>query len=650
MIVTFYKTKLSANNRCYDGAAYENYLNSIKAEDKKAVTLEYDIIPNSNFYLPLVSADNQWQLYNYITFEYAGLKYGSFILSIQPLATDGTIEVRHTTDNWYYVKVNNLNIDFHGQCIRAHVNDFAYLGNSSFGAPLFGTLMQNTLMKPEEQVSSSCYNINSDNILPIKTVDSKQYRYIYVYINSPKQSGITTSGVKQYMLNYYGEITSSGEPDLDSKKIIPLYGLLMVGIVDTDGDICFYTGSTDISDFSPYKTSLIKMQSDAITKIAICDIPPSETTSIEFGNDGTPYIKDTSSPLLLRNVTFDATMQSQGFPQKADTCALLTPKTINKTSINDTKITSFYTDRYAFSGLIPNTYEKYYEKGIAKLKSPAYNVIRIFDKLLDFSKCDFTSNIKLQLQLTPDLYNIYTNILDISNINGRQYFSVQQFISCFDTNVKKSYFNIADMALAGLNANKKITNASFDVANASIGTVSSFASGMANPTKLVSGITGTVQGGVNTARAVSNLNYTKNIENITLNKTYGQINNGDINTNTPVGYYSSVAKLEFDNIELVSPTSEGYRQLFALLHKYGYNTILPLEEVYVSHKRENFNYIQTEYCDVNGVPLDIANDIEEMFNSGVHLWNGEVEKWDVPNWQDNLKQYYYIPSDTEVVN
>lgn len=648
MEVTFYITKLSANNRCYDKAAYESYLQGC---EKRTVNIGFDIIPNANFYLPTVSATDKWQLYNYITFEYAGLKYGSFILSIQPLATDGTIEVRHTTDNWYYVKVNELNVDFHGQCVRAHVNDFAYLGNNSLGVPVFGTLMQNTLMKAEEQVSSSCYNINSDNILPVKTGDSKQYRYIYVYINSPKQSGITTSGVTQYMVNYYGETTSTGNTSLRFNKIIPLYGLLMVGVVDTNGDICFYTGINGVSDFSPYKTSLIKMQSDAITKIAICDIPPSETTSIEFGNDGTPYIKDTSSPLLRAHITFDATMQTQGFPQEVDTCALLTPKTITKTSIYNTAVTSFYTDKYAFSGLITNTYENYYNKGIAKLKSPAYNIVRIFDKLLDFSKCDFTSNIKLQLQLTPDLSNIYTNILGISNINGRQYFSVQQFVSCFDTNVKKSYFDIADMALAGLNANKKITNASYDVANATIGTVSSFASGMANPKKLVSGITGTVQGGVNTARAVSNLNYTKNIESITLHKTYGQINNGDINTNVPVGYYSSVAKLEFDNIELVSPTSEGYRQLFALLHKYGYNTVLPLEEVYNLHKRENFNYIQTEYCDVNGVPLDIANDIEEMFNSGVHLWSGKVEKWDVPNWQENLRQWYDTSSNNvEVQN
>ena len=33
-----------------------------------------------------------------------------------------------------------------------------------------------------------------------------------------------------------------------------------------------------------------------------------------------------------------------------------------------------------------------------------------------------------------------------------------------------------------------------------------------------------------------------------------------------------------------------------------------------------------------------------MFNSGVHLWSGEVEKWDVPNWQKDV--IYYTESET----
>ena len=85
------------------------------------------------------------------------------------------------------------------------------------------------------------------------------------------------------------------------------------------------------------------------------------------------------------------------------------------------------------------------------------------------------------------------------------------------------------------------------------------------------------------------------------------------------------------------------------LHRYGYNTVLQLDQVYKYHKRQNFNYIQTEDCDINGVPLDIANDLENMFNSGVHLWSGEVENWEVPNWQENLRQWYDTSSNNAEV-
>ena len=207
----------------------------------------------------------------------------------------------------------------------------------------------------------------------------------------------------------------------------------------------------------------------------------------------------------------------------------------------------------------------------------------------------------------------------------------------FTPSVVRSYFDRYDLSIASINASKKITNSGFDVANAAIGTVSSFVGGLTNPKKLASSIAGTVQGGVNTARAVVNLDYTKKIENLTLEKTQGQITNGKISTNVPIGYYSIIARPSYNSYNFLGLNSIGIKQLTPLLHRYGYNTVLQLDEVYKNHRRKYFNYIQTEECDVNGVPLDIAQDIEEMFNSGVHLWSGEVENWEVPNWQDNVE-------------
>ena len=143
----------------------------------------------------------------------------------------------------------------------------------------------------------------------------------------------------------------------------------------------------------------------------------------------------------------------------------------------------------------------------------------------------------------------------------------------------------------------------------------------------------------------------KKIENLTLEKTQGQINNGTISSDTPTGFYSSSTNLPYTTITIFRPNWSGEDIIGERLHRYGYNTVLQLDQVYKHHRRQNFNYIQTEDCDVNGVPLDIANDIEEMFNSGVHLWSGEVENWEVPNWQENLRQWYDTSSNNvEVQN
>lgn len=654
MIVTFYKTKLSANNRCYDGTAYVNYLNSIKAEDKKEVDLEYDIIPNSNFYLPLVSANNQWQLYNYITFEYAGLKYGSFILSIQPLATDGTIEIRHTTDNWYYVMVNGLNVDFHGQCVRAHVNDLVHIGETSTRVPYFGTDMTNTLLKPEENAGTSCFDIHSYDIIPptikkgTSTEIKKHLRYIYVYINSPTQTGLTITGNKQYMY------TNLKEDSGDNYRYTALYGYLAVGVIDQDGNICFYSGTADSTtglDFTKYTTTLIKLQSDVITKICVTDIPPNNDTELDLYLNQ-PYIKTTVAE--FSNADFSVELQNNGFPAKIQTIPVFVEKKITILKLGDYDFnfaSDVYTDNYAFSGLLKQTYGDYFYSGIAKLKSSPYNVITLMDRTIEFSKFNIQNGLNVYLQMSPDLSNVWCTFDKIDNMNKKATFSSSICLSNFDNVVKKSYFDVADLAVAGLNAQKKVTNAGFDVANAAISTVSSFVGGMTNPKKLASSVVSTVQGGVNTSRAVVNLDYTKKIEDITLEKTKGQINNGSISSNTPTGFYSSSLNLPYATITIFRPNWMGEDIIGERLHRYGYNTVLQLDQVYKHHKRQNFNYIQTEDCDVNGVPLDIANDIEEMFNSGVHLWSGEVEKWDVPNWQENLRQWYDTSSNNvEVQN
>lgn len=637
MIVTFYKTKMSANNRCYDKAAYESYLQSCYKEE---IELEFDVIPNSTFYLPLVSQDNQWQLYNYITFDYAGLKYGSFILSIQPLATDGTIEVRHTTDNWYYILVNSLNVDFHGQCVRAHVND---LKENPQIINAYKPDLSNTLHKPEEQVSSMGYTANCKRIFPFEG-----YRYVYIVINNPKQTGISyPSGKKQQT------IFSSFENN--DNLVCPQ--LILIGILGNNGKISFATKGTTEPCFDSngnilesYITNFEDIQTDVITNMLVTEIPmfPNINCRVQKANNGYYFelVERTFNEGLSNqytvtpdDVTFKVTFDNlAGMPTYAMCFSEL------NTSVGIVKFDNQLEDFkiYSLNSTIKpkNDYNDYIKNGIVKMHLSDYNVCYISDNFIDYNDMgdnngdfNFLVIASINMSLTSIDYYLYQTRYSQGYSNG---FS-ETINTSFTPVVTRSYFDRYDLSIASLNASKKITNSGFDVTNAAIGTVSSFVGGLTNPKKLASSIVGTVQGGVNTARSVVNLDYTKKIENLTLEKTQGQITNGRISTNVPLGYYSIIARPSYNSYNFLSLNNEGIKQLTPLLHRYGYNTVLQLDEVYKNHRRKYFNYIQTEECDVNGVPLDIAQDIEEMFNSGVHLWSGEVENWEVPNWQNNVE-------------
>lgn len=646
MIVTFYKTKLSANNRCYDGAAYENYLNSCK---KKAVTLKYDIIPNANFYLPLVTADNQWQLYNYITFEYAGLKYGSFILSIQPLATDSTIEVRHTTDNWYYVMVNGLNVDFHGQCVRAHVNDLKD-GKQLY---TYNADLSNTLHKPEEQVSSFGFTADCQRINPLE-----EYRYVYMLINNPNQTGISYPNGKKTQ-----RVISAFDVLMGSNDYLVCPQLILFGLIDKDGNISFATdGTTEVciengNIKAEYMTKIENIQSDVVTNMLLTEVPmfPIINGSVMKANNGyyfhlesKTFNKGTIDEYTLTpdDITFKTSFSNlAGMPTNAMCFTDL--DTAGKT----VKFKEYVVGFKIYNSVTPikpkDDYNDYITNGIVKMHMSDYNVCYILDNFVDYNYMTIPeeyghfvvfSSINMSLQ-NVDYYLDYTELTQ-----GYSSGFSENINSSFTPSVTRSYFDRYDLSIASLNASKKIVNSGFDVANGLISGVSSFAKGLSNPAKAAEGMVGILQGGVNTVQATVNLEYTKKIENLTLEKTQGQITNGKISSNTPIGYYSIISRPTYNSYNLLTLNETGIKQLTPLLHRYGYNTVLQLDEVYTKHRRKYFNYIQTEDCDVNGVPLDIANDIENMFNSGVHLWSGEVEKWDVPNWQKDVR--YYTESET----
>ena len=247
MIVTFYKTKLSSQNRCYDKVAYDNYLTSC---EKFAYEFKQSIIPNTVFYVPAKKADGsyyQWQLYNYVTFEYAGLKWGSFITKIQPIAANETVSIYHSTDNWYYLLENGINFDMHGQVNRAHVNDMRETVDVTSTKTYVPTL-DNTYVSPESSCSANGFNVSYTEVKPYDGNMPAGWHYLYILVNNPNQAGFTygeTGAAKtdyeynchQYYYNSLGNKTRS-------------INMLMCGVVNDDGLISFHRNSGNIGNVS----------------------------------------------------------------------------------------------------------------------------------------------------------------------------------------------------------------------------------------------------------------------------------------------------------------------------------------------------------------------------------------------------------------
>ena len=72
------------------------------------------------------------------------------------------------------------------------------------------------------------------------------------------------------------------------------------------------------------------------------------------------------------------------------------------------------------------------------------------------------------------------------------------------------------------------------------------------------------------------------------------------------------------------------------LHRQGYNTFLQIDEIYTNHVRKYFNYFKGADVNVSGLPQNWCDDIANMFNSGVTLWQSDVENYNRKNIQANI--------------
>lgn len=631
MIVTFYKTKLSSQNRCYDKAAYDSYLTSC---EKFTYEFKQSIIPNTVFYVSAKKADGsyyQWQLYNYVTFEYAGLKWGSFITKVQPIAANETVSIYHSTDNWYYLLENGINFDMHGQVNRAHVNDMRETVDVTAKKTYVPTL-DNTYVSPESSCSANGFNVSYTEVKPYDSNKPDGWHYIYILVNNPNQAGFTygeagaaktdyESNCHQYYYNSLGNKTRS-------------INMLLCGVVNDDGLISFYIShSLESSAISEsFQSYMINLQSDSITKVMISDIPPNEYCSIrKVNNVAYIYYTNTSDSISLGHAN-----NLRGLPQNFSVLNYFNAVQVYANPTINANNFELYSGNTSLEQHYENNYDTYLKYGICKLRMSPYCALSYAGKTIDYSKYNskeypddsFEFRIKYGIDYSFNYY--YYSIDGLKTIDKDSSFTYINCLNAFDPIVTRSYFDQYNLSIVSANSTTKKINLGFGLFNSIASIAGSVLSG--NKGGLINGVTGLAQG-------ISTIGYKAKAINAEKEKAVGQINNGEISSDTAVGFYASLGKLDIFNLYLVTPNESGYKQLAPILHRYGYNTPLQLDEIYKNHKRKFFNYFECSSCDIEGVPTDIAEDINTMFESGVHLWSGEVSNWNVSNWQVDVYEW-----------
>lgn len=602
MDVTFYKTKLTRQNRCYGATEYDNYLNGCA---KKVITLSHDIVPNNPFYLE--TDEGMWS-YNYITYTYKGYLFGAFIDGIRIQALSSSTQIIHSTDSWYFAlkNVGVGNMDFHGQCSRAHVNDIKI--ESSIHVPDLSF----TTSSPEE-VFNEINVIYSKNDNFFKWDNGNDLYYVYIYIANPRSieafSGID---IDQSIIYPYGE-----------RKTCANMGLtLTYPCYYKNGNFSFYSYDKIMEESVEHYIKTLTYTE--ITSIIVTKIPPRGDISIP------------SKSNLWNNTTFNKleTVQGQlgGYDFVFNYYTELTPYAFNANSILP-NLTPLYSDTE-----LPHasTYDEYRLLGIPKLLSSVYNPVFLFGNYVNSLKIKKADNFYISLTFDLSSTIVYS---PEANLQGYSALNIRNNMLTFAPNAVNDYWTRLNALQTGLAGKITENNGALQGIKQNSKIIRNSISLLSNMQEgdrlniLQSGLTlGTDVASYNLER--QNYENQQNIGKIVQETAELQYRSGKTTGKASSFFGFPLA----DESAALSGVDNGlnFDKLSINLHRYGYNTFLQLDDIYFNHKRTNFNYFLCSECEVTGVPTDIAEDIQNMFQSGVHLWSGEVENFEVPNYQEGL--------------
>lgn len=634
--VKFFKTKLSITDRCYDRDSYDKYL----ADDNVFIGIIYNngILPNVDFYFDekqLISGKTIQELLtcNYITFWYGQVTYGAFITSIKPTAVRGRWVVSHVVDNWYMsTHLYSDTFHMHGQCVRAHVNDFTCQDSSITADSILTPTLDNTYDTPEEEFRDSGVAVKTYKLFSLFGQEAN-WAYIYIYINNP--------GAFTYYGDTLDNLTQVYDSKIDGAQKGVLTGMLLCGVITLSTGMCCF----DI-DNQPININNITSQYATIMYISKVPIKDLLRVKLIGGN----YRFDIDS-IGTVDVDYKNIHMQEGStnPKTFPTYALLF-KNIDISATIETNsllpIENYY--GYTLKGRNLSTdYAGYVARGIPKVFDGVYNPGYIADRYVDM----FYAPTLFRVGYSPDGGKCWVNWVPRRpgvNYNELGATQFKNSYGQFAPDAVLDYWTEINAKRATLSAEKAGKSAVIQgvssIGNAITSAVGGVAQSFINPTgALSSAVGGLFRAGTEIAQASTDMYYNTSIADINKEIAQQQYKTGEITSDLNTGYYATLFDGNLPLMKHLIQSPANVNSIAERLHRYGYNTFLQIDEIYKNHRRRYFNYIKCPNIEVHGVPLDVASDIEKMFSNGVHLWtvtsDSDIEKvgeFETSNWQKDL--------------
>lgn len=625
MIAKFYKLKISPQNRFYNKAAYEAYLTD--ANVLFTYTYKSDIIPDQPFYINRSTVENAKLLYNatYVTYVINGLMYGAFITEAQPLAPNGKqYRLNQVVDWWYFALFNEYDMHFHGSCERAHVNDI----DQETKLPT----LTNTVPVAECPVSNfnrsvSVVNLTALNGVSVAGKVNKNFTFLYIFFN--KLSEVEIEGTNRQQIYYdsldniymsqgftyvflLDKITGYVYPidgnsgrklltDITNGNVVSMYITDAFAVAKSNYNLTYNSASNSYQmNFLNGEENRWAVNSHTYTK-----------------NDGSlpkrlSYLVDKQYTGAVSSV---AAFRAKIFVDQFD---------LTFRSINPAKPIVKY-----------NTYNQYKQTALIKQFSNTYVEVGLNDNVIDTFKLNMNeanNDTPVYISLVPDLSSF---IVSFGRSRKSPAYNNQEFIvnnkSMFKPDTVQDYWTRLNAKQTGISA-KQIR----------VGAINSIVQGvsktLAAPAKIAGNVaSGNIAGAVGEAAsgigAIGGLattfvqaGYSFDQADIIQEMADKQMRDGNVNSDSQVGVY--LQQSVYSGIYLVYYYPSLYSPLQTDLHRYGYNTFLQLDDIYEHHQREHFNYFKAADIEVTGVPQFIADDIENMFKRGVHLWTRDIEEFE----------------------